>query len=146
MESFDEINALYSLFLVKIEEPEENRLLITVKASTVSEQREDIIISGKNIGKGRRVERNGPGTEYEIYFDTYASYGVTNESFKTFEKEAVRSGRLFCIYSKSSYLEYIRNNTIVAHIRDGELKHFAINCEMHIVDITSMSDPVIKKI
>ena len=52
---FNEINTLKYLFLVNIEEPIDNRLLITVKAATVSEHEEDIMIGNKNLGPGRRI-------------------------------------------------------------------------------------------
>lgn len=43
------------------------------------------------------------------------------------------------------YLDYIRVSTIVEHIREGELKHFAINCLNHTIYIASMDEPIITK-
>ena len=145
MDFFSEINSLDYLFFVKSDEPEDNRLVITVKEATISKQHEDIIVGNKNIGPAKRVEFDGPGSFYEFYFDTYAAYCIINESFSMFQDQEERVGRLFCIYSKSTYLDYIRINTIVEYIREGELKHFAINCLNHTVHVASMDEPIITK-
>ena len=62
-----------------------------------------------------------------------------------FQDNEERMGRLFCIYSKSNYLDYIRNNTIVEYIRDGELKHYSINCLHHTIYIASMEEPMVTR-
>jgi len=145
MDFFAEINGLAYLFFVKSHEPEDNRLVITVKEATISKQEEDLIIGSKNIGPSKRVEFDGLGNVYEFYFDTYAAYCIINESFSMFQDHEERVGRLFCIYSKSTYLDYIRINTIVEYIREGELKHYAINCLNHTVHVASMDEPIIRR-
>ena len=59
-----------------------------------------------------------------------------------------RIGRQFCIYSKSNYLDYIRDTTVVNDIYDYEniLKHYAINCQNHVIDIVTIDEPVIKRV
>lgn len=146
MDFFDEINGLKYLFFVKLSEPEDNRLSIIVKEATVSKRAADVIIGNKNIGSAKRINYNGSGNKYEIYFNTYAAYSIIDESFYMFKDNQERLGRLLCIYSKSNYIEYIRMNTIVEHIREGELKHYAINCLNHIIDIITIDEPVIKKL
>ncbi|HEY8781165.1 MAG TPA: hypothetical protein VIM16_06095 [Mucilaginibacter sp.] len=142
---FEEINDLKHLFLLDIDEPEDNRLIITIKEATISKEKEGIIIGDKNLGSASRVLFDGPGKLYEFYFRTYAAYCVINESFSMFQDNEERMGRLFCIYSKSNYLDYIRNNTIVEYIRDGELKHYSINCLHHTIYIASMEEPMVTR-
>ena len=62
-----------------------------------------------------------------------------------FQDHEERIGRVFCIYSKSNYLDYIRNSTIVEYIRDGDLKHYAINCLDHTIYIASMVEPIVTR-
>lgn len=148
MEYFDEINALKYLFLKKMENLPANRLSITVKEATISEEEEDLIISDKNIGSAKRILADGPGKEYEFFFKSYGAYSVVNESFSIYQDDEKRVGRLFCIYSKSHYLDFVHNDTLVDDIYDynGELKHYAINCLDHIINIVTIDEPAIKKI
>jgi hypothetical protein len=147
MEFFDEINALKYLFLVNIQDLPANRLLIIIKAATISEKEEDLIIGDKNLGPVRRIESDGPGVEYELFFKTYGAYSIINESFSMPQDNEEWIGRLFRIYSKSNYLDYVRNNTIVDYTYDynKELKHYGINCQHHTIDIVTISEPVIKR-
>jgi len=125
-----------------------NRLSITIKEAAISEQEEDLIISDKNIGQAKQILSDGPGKEYEFIFKSYGAYSVINESFSMYQEEEERIGRLFCIYSKSHYLDFIYNNTLVDDIYDydGELKHYAINCLDHVINIVTIDEPVIKRI
>jgi hypothetical protein len=72
---------------------------------------------------------------------------VTNESFATFIKNDEGIGRQFCIYSKSHYLSYICENTLVNYTYDYEntLKHYRINCQDHVIDIIAKDEPSIKR-
>ncbi|HWD88501.1 MAG TPA: hypothetical protein VG367_10270 [Mucilaginibacter sp.] len=147
MEYFDEINKLEYLFLVNIKDLPANRLLITIKAATISDKEEDLMVGDKNLGPVRRIESEGPWLEFELFFQTYGAYSITNESFSMMQDNEERVGRLFCVYSKSNYLDYIRNNTIVDYTYDynQELKHYGINCQHHTIDIVTISEPIVKR-
>ncbi|MDO3627374.1 hypothetical protein [Mucilaginibacter sp. BT774] len=125
-----------------------NRLSINIKEAIISEEEQDITIGSKNLGPAKRILADGPGKEYEFFFKSYGAYCVVNESFSMFQNDEERIGRLFCIYSKSHYLDFIHNNTLVDDIYDydGELKHYAINCLDHIINIVTIDEPVIKRI
>jgi len=148
MDFFDEINNLDYLFLVVIKDLPANRLSITVKAATVSDRDEDLVIANKNIGPVRSITAKGPGQKYELHFETYGAYQVTNESFSVFNENDERIGRLFCIYSKSTYINYVRENTIVNYTYDYDnaLKHYSLNCQHHTIDIITKEEPVIKRL
>src|SRR5258708_14146700 len=129
MEFFDEINDLEYLFLTKMENLAANRLSITIKGATISEKEEDLIISAKNIGPVKRILVDGQGKGYEFFFKSYGAYCVVNESFSMYQDDEERIGRLFCIYSKSHYLNFIHNDILFDDLIDyiGELKHYAFN-------------------
>jgi hypothetical protein len=148
MDFFDEINKLKYFYLTNVIEPIDNQLFITIKAATVFSQEEDLFIGGKNLGPVRRITSDGSGVEYEFFFKSYGAYCVTNESFATLNKNEERIGRLFCIYSKSNYLDYIRDTTLVNYTYDYDntLKHYAINCQNHVIDIITIDEPVIKRV
>lgn len=148
MDFFDEINNLKYLYLISIVEPVDNELLITIKEATVSSEQEDLFVGNKNLGPVRSISSDGPGAEYEIFFESYGSYSITNESFTALNEKDERVGRLLCIYSKSTFLDYIRETTLVNYVYDynDTLGHYALNCQNHIVDIVSIDKPVIRRI
>jgi len=145
---FNEINELEYLYLTNIIEPFDNQLLITFKAAIVSSEVENLFVGDKNLGPVRRISSDGPGAEYEVFFKSYGSYTITNESFARLNENEERVGRLFCIYSKSNYLDYIRATTLVNYTYDYDntLKHYAINCQNHVIDIVTIDEPVIKTV
>jgi len=148
MDFFDEINKLEYLYLSNIIEPFDNQLLITVKSSTISDDETDLFVAGKNLGPVKSLSFDGPGTKYECFFKSYCRYTITNESFTALNENDERIGRLFCLYSKSNYLDYIRDTTPVNYTYDYDntLKHYAFNCQNHIIDIITIDQPVIKRI
>lgn len=148
MDFFEEINSLKYLFLMKIKDLPANRLSIIIKAATISEKEEDLFIGEKNIGPVRSISADGPGAEYELFFESYGAYCVINESFASFNENEQRIGRLLCIYSKSMFLDHIRETTLVDYTYDYDktLTHYAINCQDHVINVISKHKPVIKRI
>jgi hypothetical protein len=144
MEYFDEINSLKYLYLIDLKEPCDNQLIINIQEATISNRDESLEIGGKEIGPVRAISA-GNGRKYRIYFDSYISYCVTNERYTVMYEYEERIGRLFCIYSKSYFLDHIKQHTIAEFLHENEnvnIKHYSINCLNHVVDIVSISEPV----
>jgi len=120
MNFFDEINNLKHIYLTYLNEPHENGLIIRFTNIDISD-------------------------EYEISFNHYISYNVTNEAYSFVDKTEARVGNLFCIYSKSNYLKFIIEHTTADIQHKGELIHYGINCLNHTIDIISLNAPIITK-
>ena len=146
MTVFDEINCFQYLFLSQIVELSDNELLVRITEAKVSEKEERAIIGTTDLGKSNRILIDKSSKVYEIHFDSYVAYSVVNESYSVFHEYEERIGRLFCIYSKSNYLDYILKETIVDFIHTCELKHYGINCLNHTINIVSLEEPIIKQI
>ncbi|MDB5155123.1 MAG: hypothetical protein JWR54_3874 [Mucilaginibacter sp.] len=149
MEFFDEINNFKSLFLLDIEEPRDNQVLITIQETTVVSEEEYVPVGDKTIGPVRRIIANENCKKFSFFFNSYAAYTIINESFPLWHDYEEWTGKLLRIYSKSNYLDYIRKDTAAEEFYDHHgwpLKHFSINCENHVIHIASMEDPVIKMI
>lgn len=142
---FEEMNKAYSFFLLKITEPINNQLVITLKESTTSGAEESIAIGNGVIDGLRNLSPNGPGKIYQILFNTYAAYNVSNESFSTGDGDDIGTGRLVKIFKKSLYMDFIRTVTTVEFVMESKLKHYQIICENHIIDIATLESPIFKK-
>jgi len=148
MDFFDEINNLEYLFLLDVKDLPGNKLLIVVKEAIISQQEEDLYIGDKNLGPVRGISKDGQGKEYELFFESYGAYCIVNESFATFNNDdEQRIGRLLCVFSKSKFMDYIRETTIVDYTYDYNktLKHYAVSCLGHVIDIVSKEEPIVKK-
>jgi hypothetical protein len=149
MEYFDEINCAKSLFLLKIEEPQDNQVVITVQETTRSETEEYVKVGDKVIGPVRAIITDESCKKYNLLFRSYVSYTVMNESFPLFHDYEEYIGKLLRIYSKSNYLDYVRKDTSAKEFFEylnEELRHFSINCENHVIHVMTTVVPIINKI
>jgi hypothetical protein len=52
--------------------------------------------------------------------------------------------RTFCIFQKSNYMDFILSQTFANEIYPGELIHYGLFAENHIVHIISLHEPKIE--
>jgi len=143
MKYFDDINSHKYIFLGHIGEPKDNSLrLIIEQASPENEARS---IASENI-TAREISVSKNSNIYEVVFDSYIGYSVIDESYALPNNDDVFEGRLFCIYEKSSYLDYLKKTSFACNDHPGPFKHYGFNCLNHIVDIASAEEPRIKLI
>jgi hypothetical protein len=148
MNNFEEINNFGELFLTALYEPSDNSLSIEVTESFRSPVPEDVIIGQKVMKDCHKVSVNEYGTSFDIFFINYVAYQVVNESFYNFNDNSnYVAGKYatFCVFSESSYLDFILKETYAHVIFPGELKHYGLYCPNHIIHIISMDEPVITK-
>ncbi|GAB1269064.1 hypothetical protein NBRC116493_23170 [Aurantivibrio infirmus] len=145
MSYFEKINNHKYIYLGSISEPEDNSLRLTIEEA-VSGEEEDIEISGVKLSGSRALEVTDKSCIYEIVFETYVGYSVLDESYTIQDDHEIFEGRLFCIYSKSHFLDYISKATFASDDHPGPYKHYAFNCLNHIVDVASTRVPRIEQI
>jgi hypothetical protein len=126
---FEEINGLKYLHLSNIEEPACNSVILTIFG-----------MSENALGK----------KGYLFKFEHYTSYCVIDEIYNNIVENDYEEwvGQLFCMYSKSYYLDYIRKDTRTESYHDFErsLRHYAFYCLNHTIHITSFDIPLIEKV
>lgn len=147
MRNFAAINKHGSVFLTKIYEPDDNELLLEVKRSTTSEFEVDVQVGGKILSGCKEVTIDEYGTYFTISFNNYVSYHVINESYANSNpKDEFVSGDFgtFCVFQKSSYMDFILNQTLANDIYPGELMHYGLFAANHIVHVISMHEPKIE--
>jgi hypothetical protein len=146
MKYFTEINEHLYLYLTDISEPEENELRLVIEEAKASGPEEDVKIGDKTIEGTRAILSTDDCAAYEVIFEDYIGYSVLNESYVSGDESEIFDGILFCIYSKSHYLDYISKGSFASADYPGPFKHYGFNCLNHIVDVASMSEPKIKRI
>jgi hypothetical protein len=117
------------------------------RGGKVRRPHEDIeILPGKVISGTRAIESDATCRAFELVWLSYVSYSVRNESFCTLDKEERWEGRLFCLYSKSHFLDYVAQATFASADYPGPLQHWGVNCLNHIVDVVSIAEPQVREI
>lgn len=145
MELSEQIDDCKYIFMRALSEPEDNYLRLIIEEAKLGESIEDIKIGDTSVITGvSAIESNGSCILFEIIWPKYVAYSVRNESFVSFDKTEEYEGRLFCLYSKSHFLEYIQKSTFACEEYPGPLKHWGINCLDHIIDVVSHTEPEIK--
>ena len=135
------------IYLQEIGEPEDNSLRLVIDEAKADGPPEDIeVLPGKVISGTRAIESDSTCRTFELFWPWYVSYSVRNESFCTLDKEEVCEGRLFCLYSKSHFLDYVARATFASADYPGPLRHWGINCLNHIVDVVSTIEPQVREV
>jgi hypothetical protein len=146
MENFDAINRYKWVYLSKIKETQENRLLLEVKQSISADFPVQEYIREVQSGAEDWVDQSK--TFFTISFDRYVSYHVINESYakpNPLTEYVAGDYSTFCIFPRSSYMNYILQETFADEIYPSELRHYCLFAANHVVQVISMYEPRIVK-
>jgi hypothetical protein len=136
-----ELDTCASLFLREISEPRQNSLRLLIEEAEVMPEELTIRFAGTEIGNGHPVRSTPNSRLFEIVWDNYVAYSVTNESYATPSESEEFSGRFARLYSKSHFLDYVSRATFACSQYPGPLQHIGIVSECHIIDIVSTGPP-----
>ena len=139
----DQINRHRYLYLTDISEPEDNVLRLVIEEARASGEPEEVRIGEVLLSGVSPVVSDEHCNAYEVVFSSYVAYCVRNESFTLQGKSEEFVGRLFCVYSKSHFLDHVRVATFASDDFPGKLNHYGINCLNHIADVVSVEEPAI---
>ena len=146
IEHFEDINSHKYIYMGFIGEPEDNSLRLVIEEAVTEASSTPINIGGLEMTDSRGIRVTKDSQVYEVVFDTYIGYSVIDESFALPNDEEVFDGRLFCVYEKSDYLDYLKKSSFACDDHPGPFKHYGFNCLNHIVNVASVDEPVIKLI
>jgi hypothetical protein len=127
----EEMDSATGLDLVTISEPRANSLRLIIAELTSSERSDSI-------------EHGVRDRLYEVTWSAYVAYNVINERYCTRNDSDEFEGRLFRLYRKSRYLEFVRENKNATFLAPNH-KHWAIICENHIIGVVSEEEPIIRR-
>jgi hypothetical protein len=135
------------IYLRHIGEPKDNSLQLIIEEAKDNSPAENVELVPDTVFSGlREIKSDASCRTFELIWTSYVAYSVRNESFCAIDKEEIWEGRLFCLYSKSHFLNYIAYATFACADYPGTLQHWGINCLDHIVDVVSTVEPQIREI
>ena len=143
MNLVDQINRHTYLFLTEIGEPEDNVLRLVIEEARASGEPEEMKIGDVTLSGARPITSDDSCHAYEVVFGSYVAYSVRNESYTPEDKSEEFTGKLFRVYSKSRFRDYLSVATFATDEYPGKLNHYEIVCENHIVDVASVGEPEI---
>ncbi len=139
-----QIDSAKYLYLRSIHEPKDNVLLLVVQEAGAGGHHKDIQIGETTVSSVQDIVSGEHDLVYQIMFPNYISYAITNEAFSIVDDTEERIGRLFSIYTKSHFLNFVRTSTLATEDYPGPFTHYQMNCLNHTIDVISTSEPEIK--
>ena len=147
----ESMNTHKYLEMIEIQETYKDILRIVIAEAGVSESGPQLTEESEPnetlrsiLNESKAIEVGDDSQVYEILFEDYIAYAVTNESYAAGVIPEEYTGRLARVYSKSAFLNYIKQGTIATSEYPGEFMHYGFCCLNQIVDVVSQEPPVIK--
>ncbi len=132
------------IYLNKLIEPEENSLRVLIDRCKVNKTKGLMKITNEVEIEGSSIDVDDNLPIVQLDFESYVAYSVTNESFTVMDDYEISEGRIFRVYSKSRYLDFVKTGTIAEFIfPEEQFVHYQIPCLNHIIDIISYDEPKI---
>ena len=143
------------LFLRWICEPEDNRLRLVVEEARVQTQKavsyqNEAMREFAEIFQGASPIESDPDCRlFEIIYNHYISYTVTNESYGKYpQPPEAFTGKLFREFQWSYLLEWTRKVSYAndEHPGPGPLQHHEIVCQNHVLEVITTESPIVRLI
>ncbi|MDN8592785.1 hypothetical protein Q0V21_29115 [Paenibacillus sp. 11B] len=144
--NYSDLSNFKDIYLDQIYETRDNHLRLVLSRSKSSEAAETIIIGSTEIKDSYSIDIDESLPFIQLDFEWYIGYSVRNESYTVWDDYEEFKGKIFRIYSKSRYLDFIKSSTFATEEYPGPYKHYGISCLNHIIDIVSTTEPIIKEI
>ncbi len=149
---FSAMNQHKYLDMIEIQETYKDCLRIVIAEAGVSDVAPEISSNEESnealrklLNESKLIEVSESSARYEIVFDDYIAYAVTNESYAGGFEEKFE-GRLARVYSESAFLNYIGQGTFATEDYPGPFVHYGFCCLNQIIDIVSERPPTVKSI
>ena len=149
---FSAMNQHKYLDMIEIQETYKDCLRIVIAEAGIADASPEISSAEepnealrKILSESKPLEVTDSSARYEVVFDDYIAYAVTNESYAGGIEEKFE-GRLARIYSESAFLNYISQGTFATAEYPGPFVHYGFCCLNQIIDIVSERPPTVKLI
>ena len=150
---FEQLNEHEYLELLEVGETDEWEFRLVIAEAGVIEDSKPLTTEEEPsdeirelLNKSKPIEVTESSKRYEIIFEDYISYSVTNESYAIAGKNDKFEGKYARIYTQSAFLDYVASSTYATSSFPGPFKHYGFLCLDHIVDVASVDEPRVKLI
>ncbi|ASR46573.1 hypothetical protein B4V02_07735 [Paenibacillus kribbensis] len=143
---YSDLSNLKDIYLDQIFETRDNHLRLLFSRSKTNRVAETMTIGNIEINESYSIDIDVTLPQIQMDFEWYIGYSIRNESYTVWDDYEQFDGKIFRIYSKSRYLDFIKTSTIATGDYPGPYKHYGISCLNHIIDIVSTSDPIITEV
>ena len=140
---FNQLKDLYHVDLVDYRELEGMKLILRFRIHKESNKQiySEILIMN---GGSKIAQDDNSFPIIEIQFDSYIGFSIRNESYTLWDEYEDFEGKIFRLFQRSRYLDFIRSSTFATDDYPGPYKHYGIAGLNHIIDIVSIEEPVIR--
>jgi hypothetical protein len=133
MTDLEKIESCENILATRIFEPDTNELVVEISLGRVSDIEEDWIINEKNLGKRREVLFDNIDDSYCLYFGSYISYFIVNESYDNLSP-GNHSGNRIREYKTSAFIDFCKKETLGFQILNPEdVRQYEIVTVNHII-------------
>lgn len=146
MDFFAEINSHKYIYLTHIDEPEENMLHLIIQEGIISDEEKTLDLGATKFEGYREISVTPESKAYEVFFESYIAYSVINESYSQWDDYEVFEGKVFRIYQKSRFLDYLKVDSFATEEYPGPFVHYGFCCSNHIVNVASQYKAKIKQL
>jgi hypothetical protein len=143
---YSDLFNLKDIYLDQIFETIDNHLRLIFNRSKTSDIAETITIGEIEIKDSYSIDIDGTKPQIQMDFEWYIGYSVRNESYTVWDDYEEFDVKIFRIFSKSRYLDFISISTIATEEYPGPYKHYGMSCLNHVIDVVSNTDPIIVEI
>jgi hypothetical protein len=140
------LNKCRYLFLQEIQELDWNGLRLVVSEGLPAGESGPIHVGDAVIGGGTRIDVKEESRVFELVWSQYVAYGVLNESYANVDDPETFEGSAFRVYSKSHFMNYVSRASFASAEYPGPMRHQAIVCSHHVIDVVSVELPTVKQL
>ena len=108
-------------------EPEENSLRVLIDRCNANNTKGFVKITDEVEIEAPSIDVDNNLPILQLDFETYVVYSIIDESFTVTDDYEISDGNLFRMFSKSSYLDFIKTGTIAEDINPERLAGTEIN-------------------
>ena len=124
---------------------EGNQLTIDIAEGIISANTKDVRIDNDfEIKDSALIEVNEKSRKISIIFHRVLAHQLTDESYSAPECGETE-GNVLCIHQESSYLKYVKANSLVSQLIDEPVFHYSVSLADHMIDVITTEKPELRQ-
>ena len=123
---------------------EGNQLTIDIAEGIISANTKDVRIDNNfGIQDCSPIEVNEKSRTISVIFHKVLAHQLTDESYSAPEGGETE-GNVLCLHKESSYLKYVKDNSLVYQLINEPVFHYSISLADEIIDVITTEKPELR--